>query len=267
MNTKSSLGILSLCLGVLSTLLVAQRSEGSLDGRVHGVVKDPQGGVVSLAIEIEADEPSTTLHKITVRTDQFGKYAVVLAAGEYRACARMRGFEETCHCVHVEKGYDTEKDFSMRADKAYVLPTDYDPMDRRLQLMAGKGAINCGHVYVDRSPRKPTACALAAHKHNKAFLIRYDVPCGDCQMSAGLAADALGRLFAVHFDSIGITTWELSPAETMPDGIFTLVAPCPPRPGLRVTRAGALSCFSKNDETYNIIQELDDPEAGYSKPK
>lgn len=81
--------------------------------------------------------------------------------------------------------------------------------------------------------------------------------CGDCELSVGLAADALGRVFAVRFDSMGVDTGDRDAAETMPDGIFTVVAPCPPRPGLRITSNGGLSCFSKGDKRHNIMQQLD----------
>jgi Carboxypeptidase regulatory-like domain len=243
---------------VLSVLLGLCQAEGSSKGNLHGIVRDPQGAVVSLPIEIVADAPSENGGKVVVTTDQFGKYLTDLAAGQYKACARKRGFEESCRCVRIEEGRDTEVDFSMRIDKAYVLLSDYDVMDRRLQTLAGNDAINCGHAHVEHSPHKETACGLNANKRKKAFYVRYDVPCGDCELSVGLATDALGRVFAVHFDSMGMSTWELDAAEAMPDGIFTVVAPCPPRPGLRVTSTGALSCFSPRDKLHNIMQQLDE---------
>jgi hypothetical protein len=266
MSDNISFRMLSLSVTIVSMLVGPCRAGGQSNGKVYGIVKDPQGAVVSLRIEIVAAESPQTQHKVSLSTDQFGKYSAELVAGEYRACAKMRGFEEACHCFHIEQGRDTEVDFSMRVDKTFVLPGDYDVLNRRLQLLAGKGAINCGHVHVNGSPSKETDCGLAAHKRKKAFLVRYDVPCGDCEMSLGLAADELGRLFAVRFDSMGMSTWELSPAQSMPDGIFTVVAPCSSRPGLRITRTGALSCFDESEKVENIMQQLDEPALTSEKP-
>jgi hypothetical protein len=237
-------------------------------GSLHGAVMAPYARVWAASVGIVSDvQAAGTEGRITVTTDQYGKYAVELPVGQYKVCASHRGLEEACHCIRIEEGRDTELNFSMPVDKAYILPAQYDVTDRRLQILSGKQAVNCGHVRINEPPKAKTSCALTAHKHNKAFFIRYDVPCGDCEMSFGLAADELGRLFAVRFDSMGMSTWELSPAQSMPDGIFTVVAPCPPRPGLRITRTGALSCFNESEKAENIMQQLDEPALATIKPK
>lgn len=244
---------------VLSFPIVLHSFEDNSKSNLHGVVKDPYAAVLRGAnIDIALDAPSgENENQVNLTTDQFGKYETKLPPGEYKVCASGRGLEKTCHCVRIVAELAVELDFSMRIDKRYILPTEYDVLDHRLQILAGKNAVNCGHADENHAPTRETACARAAHTRNKPFLVRYDVKCGDCKMSFGLASDALGRLFAVRFDSMGMSTWEPSPAETMPDGIFTVVAPCPPYPGLRMTRAGTLSCFSATDKADNIMQQLD----------
>lgn len=243
---------------------ISQSQTGSLHGEVTARYARVWGATIGIVPDIK---PAGTEGRITATTDQYGKYAVKLPVGQYNVCVRHHGLEETCHCIRIDEGRDAELDFAMPVDNAYVLPTDYDVLDRRLQLLAGTKSMNCGHVHISQSPGKETACALAAHKYKQAFFIRYDVKCGDCEMSFGLAADELGRLFAVRFDSMGMSTWELSPAQVMPDGIFTIVAPCPPRPGLRITGTGALSCFSADEKAENIMAQLEDPALADVKPK
>jgi hypothetical protein len=252
----------------LTLSLCLSQSPSRPKSTLRGVVTAPYAHIWEATVEIVPDRPSQESgDRIVLTTDQSGKYVTELASGQYKVCARYRGLEETCHCVRIEQGRDAQLDFSMQIDKAYVLPSDHDLLDRRLQLLAGKGAMNCGHVHVKETPRKETACGLAAQKQNRAFLVRYDTECSDCELSFGLAADDLGRVFSVRFDSLGMSTRELRASEMMPDGIFTVVAPCPPHPGLRITDAGALSCFSKSDKDHNIMQQLDDSAAGQKNPK
>lgn len=133
---------------ILSLLLSLQ--EGNSKGSLHGIVTAPYaGGVWGSTVEIAADVGvGRSVDRLVVTTDQFGKYSAELAAGQYKICARKPGLEESCRCIRIEEGRDTKADLSMQIDKAYVLPSDYDVMDRRLQLLAGKDAINCGHVNI-----------------------------------------------------------------------------------------------------------------------
>lgn len=89
---------------VLSLLFGSYHAGADSKGHLRGIVKDPQGAVVSLTVLIVSDGPLQRQEKIAVNTDGFGKYAVALAPGQYRACAIMRGFEENCHCVQIVAG-------------------------------------------------------------------------------------------------------------------------------------------------------------------
>jgi hypothetical protein len=202
---------------IVLIFLLGYQADSDSKGSLHGIVTDPAEAVVSAAtVEIMADVPGEQQNRIVVNTNYDGKFTSALTAGQYRVCVRSKGFEEICHCVRIEEGRDAQINFSLRMDKARVLP-DYDVMKQRLQLLASEDAIDCGHVSVRESPRKETACSLGAYRRRKPFYVRYNVLCGDCLMSLGLAADSLGRLFAVSFDSMGMNADQRDTAETMPD--------------------------------------------------
>src|SRR5437899_9253883 len=98
---------------VLTLLLSLNVWQQVYKGSLRGTVTAPHAGaVMGLTLEIVADaQPSRGQDKLTLTTDQFGKYKTDLAPGQYKICARKDGFEESCRCVRVEERQEAEVDF------------------------------------------------------------------------------------------------------------------------------------------------------------
>lgn len=77
-------------------------------------------------------------------------------------------------------------------------------MDRRMRLIAGNSALDCGRVKVNGDPRQSLRCARRAISQRQAFVVRFDSAGMDSSLSDGFAGDGSGKVYGVSFDSLGI---------------------------------------------------------------
>jgi hypothetical protein len=76
-------------------------------------------------------------------------------------------------------------------------------MDQRMRTIAGDSALNCGRVRIDGAIGPALVCARKAIARKQSFLVRFDHPGMDSDLSDGLAGDASGNAFLIRFDSLG----------------------------------------------------------------
>ncbi len=142
--------------------------------------------------------------------------------------------------------------------RLHRLPDDwgYSVLTRRLRDMAGKGAINCGGVRLQRVPRPVTDCALNAYKSAESFYARYeayDAQGFDTQAEIGLVFD--GR-------TIQVVVWEhdgllWGKKETMTDQTCQ-----PPLKLVKTSTGFGLNCFQPRLDVHSRFRWPD----GYTKP-
>jgi len=224
---------------------------------VHGTVKDPVGAVLSARIQINVVDQESTPNKggqeiakprlISLDTDRNGLYAIRLPAATYEICAAQKGFITTCRRVSRQIG-DIAVNFSLEWNPESLKalqPAESEIMDRRLVVLAGNNAIDCGAVPVKGDTKKANDCARKALRQHKAFHVRYQFQGIDSQIFDGLAFDASRVGYGVVFDSMGISS-DSEDGISMPDGSHTIVKRCPEPVKLRKTRTGTLSCFKQS---------------------
>jgi hypothetical protein len=217
---------------------------------VHGTVRDTSGAVIwHASIQIDQISPVSAGQKTTSGdTDSTGRFSVKAAAGHYRVCASRTGFTTACKNVEIEGGKQTTTDFSLSLDPAYASehkPADSEVMDQRLVKLSGDNAVDCGHVPVNGNAARATACVQRAFRSNKPFHVRYDLEGIDSGLAGGLTGDGTGNIYAVTFDSLGMTTEGLQKEETMPDGSHTVVTPCPKPTKITINKYSRPTCFKK----------------------
>jgi len=76
-------------------------------------------------------------------------------------------------------------------------------LDRRMRLIAGNNALDCGRVKIDGDPKASLKCAHQAIKNKRAFVLRLDSFGIDSFLSDGFAGDGSGNVYSVAFDSLG----------------------------------------------------------------
>jgi len=189
-----------------------------------------------------------------VETDAHGKFSTDLPPGLYQVCVSGKGFIKTCRDAQAEDGKAVTLDFSLGFDPAYM-PADTEVMDQRLQRLAGPTAIACGHVKVNTSSKNATTCVQQAFGKGKPFYVRYDVVGIDAEVAGGLASNGARSVYAVTFDSMGMSTEGLTDEETMPDGSHTVVTPCPNPVKIRKNSQGRATCFKRNQKPHWILDE------------
>jgi hypothetical protein len=100
-----------------------------------------------------------------------------------------------------------------------------DPVENKLQELAGSGAKNCGHLKA-QAPADLDAtskCALDASKAKAPFYVEYELP----GMNVALAGNSQGKLFAVQ-------------SQTGGEGLVS--GDCPAE--LRVAPSGRVTCYA-----------------------
>lgn len=236
---------------------------------VRGTVADTVGAVIGHAsLRITAipdtkhpqaiEEAMKARAIVTAETDQNGRFSVELQPGNYQICVVREAFSTACQEIETESRREINLDFSLTLDPAHEqahAPAASEVMDQRLRKLAGSSAISCGHVKVNTSSKNATTCVQRAFGEGKAFYVRYDVVGIDAELAGGLASNGARRVYAVTFDSMGMSTEGLTDEETMPDGSHTVVTPCPKPVKIRKDSQGRATCFKKNQKPRWILDE------------
>ena len=97
-------------------------------------------------------------------------------------------------------------------------------MDRRMRLIAGNDALDCGRVKLNGDPRASLRCARQAISKKRAFFVRLDSVGMDSYLSDGFAGDGSGNVYSVAFDSLG---WGPSSGIEILDNSHDAVEICP----------------------------------------
>jgi hypothetical protein len=96
-------------------------------------------------------------------------------------------------------------------------------VDRRMRLIAGNDALDCGRVKLNGNPRLSLGCARRAISQRRAFVVRFDSAGMDSSLSDGFAGDGSGKVYSVRFDSLG---WGPSPGIQILDNSHNAVEIC-----------------------------------------
>ncbi len=97
-------------------------------------------------------------------------------------------------------------------------------MDRRMRLIAGNDALDCGRVKVGGDPKASLTCARQAISKKRAFFVRLDSFGMDSFLSYGFAGNGSGKVYSVTFDSLG---WNPDPDIEILDNSHDAVEICP----------------------------------------
>lgn len=107
-----------------------------------------------------------------------------------------------------------------------------DGVQKKLQELAGGGAVDCGRPKSqDPQQVKPASdCAMQAAQNKRAFYVAYDLP----GMTVGVAGDSQGKLYSVDSEQ----------PQNAPAGTVTEVksGPCPAE--LRIAQSGRVTCYA-----------------------
>jgi hypothetical protein len=114
---------------------------------------------------------------------------------------------------------------SANAPAAWATAPADDPVQKKLQELAGSGAKNCGFLASQTGPEVGTAskCAMDAAKAKSAFYVEYEMP----GMNVAVAGNAAGKLFAV---------------QSQAGGAGLVSSDCPAE--LRVAPSGRVTCYA-----------------------
>ncbi|MFI5113976.1 MAG: hypothetical protein ACHP7J_02445 [Terriglobales bacterium] len=101
-----------------------------------------------------------------------------------------------------------------------------DPVEKKLQELAGSGATNCGHFKAQALDQMEAAgkCGMQAAQQKRPFYVAYEMP----GMIVALAGTAEGKLFSVQANP------------SAPGGLASV--PCPAE--LRMAPSGRLTCYA-----------------------
>jgi hypothetical protein len=123
--------------------------------------------------------------------------------------------------------------------------TNTAAMDRRLRMISGDGADNCGSAGVGVNAAKVDSCVRREFGGRKAFVVRYDVHDVDEDEAVGLASDGRGSLYAIAFDDAGVSTLGLGDKAELFDGRHVVVVPCPKPIQFRQSVSKGLTCLTQ----------------------
>lgn len=117
----------------------------------------------------------------------------------------------------------------------------------RLAVLAGHGAINCGHVTPRTDPEPSSKCVFESFDNHRPFYVLYDTQeiMIDSHFVDALAGDKSGNLYDVEFDSMGWSTEGLSGRTQLLDGGHVFVEPCWKPITLRKSIYKGLTCIPR----------------------
>jgi hypothetical protein len=107
-----------------------------------------------------------------------------------------------------------------------------DPVQQKLQELAGSGATDCGRLQSQAEEHMKAAsdCAMQAAESKHPFYVVYDMP----GLTAGVSGDAAGKLYFVRAEQ---------PQNAQPGAKAAIQSePCPSQ--LRVALSGRVTCFA-----------------------
>jgi len=121
----------------------------------------------------------------------------------------------------------------------------------RLSVLAGQGAISCGHVTPHTNPGASSECVIKSFENHKPFFVIYDTQRIriDSHFIDGLAGDNSGNLYDVEFSSMGWSAEGLSSTTQLLDGRHIFVEPCPKPIILRQSIYMGLTCLQRITES------------------
>jgi hypothetical protein len=127
------------------------------------------------------------------------------------------------------KSGDTAKpaDTLMAADTA----KSSDPVQQKLQDLAGSNATDCGRVrsQVSDQTQKSGECAMNAAKDKHAFYVAYDMP----GLTVGYAGNSQGKLFSIQAEQTDNSSTAKAEVKSVP---------CPSN--LRLAQSGRVTCMA-----------------------
>ena len=111
-----------------------------------------------------------------------------------------------------------------------------DPLQRKLQEIAGSGATDCGRLKSQAPDQLEPAgnCAMAASKKKQAFYVAYEMP----GLTVALAGDSTGKLFSVQQEQAAG-----APSGTASSGNASEVVATPCTSELRIAQSGRVTCI------------------------
>jgi hypothetical protein len=106
-----------------------------------------------------------------------------------------------------------------------------DPVQQKLQDLAGSSATDCGRIksQAPEPTQKAGDCAMTAAKDKHAFYVAYDMP----GLTVGVAGDSEGKLFAVQAEQTDNPSAPKAEVKS---------APCPAE--LRLAQSGRVTCMA-----------------------
>jgi hypothetical protein len=117
-----------------------------------------------------------------------------------------------------------------------------DPVEQKLQQLAGSGATNCGRVKsVSPAENKPASdCAMQAAQAKKPFYVAYEMP----GLTVAVAGASDGKLYAVQSQSAPPQEdgQKAEPNTAAPSEVTS--TPCPAE--LRMASSGRVTCYPAN---------------------
>jgi hypothetical protein len=121
------------------------------------------------------------------------------------------------------------------------------PIKNRLAVLAGRGAINCGHMRPRTDPRPSSECVLKSFENHRAFYVLYGTQeiSIDSHFIDGLAGDSAGNLYDVEFSSMGWSPERLSGGTQLLDGGHVSVEPCLKPIALNQSIYKGLTCIQR----------------------
>jgi hypothetical protein len=107
-----------------------------------------------------------------------------------------------------------------------------DPVQQKLQDLAGSNAANCGRVksQAQDETQKASDCAMKAAKDKHAFYVAYDMP----GLTVGVAGNSEGKLFSIQSEQTD------NPPTSAKAEVKS--GPCPSE--LRIAQSGRVTCMA-----------------------
>jgi len=123
------------------------------------------------------------------------------------------------------------------------LCSEPDLLNKRLKLLAGETATDCGTVGIREDASSASLCAEKSFSAKRAFVVRYRLQGIDSEVMVALAGTNSGHVYAVQYDSMGWSSEGLGKNARLLDGNHDVVEQCPLPVQLRKTRSHRLTCF------------------------